>query len=403
MTSKGFRAMIAASLMTAAPLLAAKPFPELDSSGATILCYHIVEYPADPRMEISREAFRQQMRYLDMTGYTVVPLRDIYEYSTGKRASLPKNAVAITIDDGWRSTYTEAFPELKKRHFPFTLFIYPKIIGMTPYALTWKQIKEMANAGADIESHSLSHPFLTKRRHATFDAKQYADWLQNELVESRRILEKETGRKVRFLAYPYGDYDHFLTTSVAKAGYDAALTCDYGRVGRGANPYRFKRVVIEKRMDFATFRHYLGARPLPLQDVTPLPGQLLDPGQMIISARIPNYETLEPKSVGIALLSMAGTVPYSYDSRSGLISLMLNEGLQGTLQRALVWATERKSGRRVEASWTFRLPDVFGDPAFCPPIDPVSVAQRAPQTGGTAPASASAPRAQTAAAPRLQN
>jgi peptidoglycan/xylan/chitin deacetylase (PgdA/CDA1 family) len=402
MTAKVFGAMLAASLMTTAPLLA-KPFPELDPSGATILCYHIVEYPADPRMEISREAFRQQMRYLDMTGYTVVRLRDIYEYSTGKRATLPKNAVAITIDDGWRSAYTEAFPELKKRHFPFTLFIYPKIIGMTPYALTWKQVKEMSNAGADIESHSLSHPFLTKRRHATLDAKQYAEWLQKELVDSRRILEKEIGHRVRFLAYPYGDYDHYLTASVEKAGYDAALTCDYGRVSRGTDPYRFKRVVIEKRMDFATFRHYLGARPLPLEDVTPLPGQLLDPGQMIISARIPNYEKLDPKSVGMALLSMAGTIPYSYDSRSGLISLMVNEGLQGTLQRALVWATERKSGRRFEASWTFRLPDVLADPAFCPPIDPIAVVQRAPQTGGASETAGSAPRAHATAAPRMQN
>src|SRR5437763_9871457 len=201
--------MIAASLMTTAPLLA-KPFPELDPSGATILCYHIVEYPADPRMEISREAFRQQMRYLDMTGYTVVPLRDIYEYASGKRTSLPKNAVAITIDDGWRSTYTEAFPELKKRHFPFTVFIYPKIIGQTAYAMTWKQIREMADAGVDIESHSLSHPFLTRRRNSTLDEKQYGAWLQKELVESKHILERETGKPVEFLAYPYGDYDHFL-------------------------------------------------------------------------------------------------------------------------------------------------------------------------------------------------
>ncbi|PYQ51612.1 MAG: hypothetical protein DMF59_07310 [Acidobacteria bacterium] len=143
MTSKALRAMIAASVLTTAAF-AARPFPDLDPSGGTILCYHIVEYPADPRMEISRNVFQQQMRYLSTTGYSVVPLRDIYEYATGKRSTLPKNAVAITLDDGWRSAYTEAFPELKKRHFPFTLFIYPRIIGMTPYALTWKQVKEMA-------------------------------------------------------------------------------------------------------------------------------------------------------------------------------------------------------------------------------------------------------------------
>src|SRR5881409_1920458 len=217
MTSKAFGAMMFASLLAVTPAFARRP-PEIDEpGGGTILCYHIAEYPADPRMEISRNVFQQQMRYLSTTGYSVVPLRDIYEYATGKRSTLPKNAVAITLDDGWRSAYTEAFPELKKRHFPFTLFIYPRIIGMTPYALTWKQVKEMAEAGADIESHSLSHPFLTKRRHTTLDEKQYSEWLQRELVESKRILERETGRPVRFLAYPYGDYDRLLAASVGKA------------------------------------------------------------------------------------------------------------------------------------------------------------------------------------------
>src|SRR5437879_3061261 len=123
MTSKAFRAVIAAAVLVPMPIFAgARALPEPDPSGATILCYHIVESPQDPRMEISREVFRQQMRYLAMTGYAVIPLRDIYEYAAGNRATLPKNAVAITIDDGWRSTYTEAFPELTRRHFPFTVF-----------------------------------------------------------------------------------------------------------------------------------------------------------------------------------------------------------------------------------------------------------------------------------------
>src|SRR5438552_19098465 len=110
-----------------------------DDYGATVLCYHIVESPQDPRMEVSRETFRQQMRYLAMTGYNVIPLRELYDYVSGKRASLPKNAIVVTIDDGWRSTYTEVFPEMKRYGFPFTVFVYPKIIGQTARALTWKQ------------------------------------------------------------------------------------------------------------------------------------------------------------------------------------------------------------------------------------------------------------------------
>src|SRR5579884_2182527 len=76
MTSKAFRLMMAASLLLlAVPLFARKPTEAEWNGGATILCYHIVESPHDPRMEISREVFREQMAYLAMTGYTVVPLR----------------------------------------------------------------------------------------------------------------------------------------------------------------------------------------------------------------------------------------------------------------------------------------------------------------------------------------
>src|SRR5712691_13425548 len=211
MTARAFLATIFGLLLTFPLLARRQPADPTEPNGAIVLCYHIVEAPHDPRMEISRDTFRQQLQYLEMTGYNVIPLRHLYEYVTGKRTALPPNPVVITIDDGWRSTYTEAYPELKKRGFPFTVFLYPQIIGKTAYALTWKQVKEMADAGVDIESHSYSHPFLTQRRHATLDATQYAQWLHHELVESKHILERETGHPVSFLAYPYGDYDHHLT------------------------------------------------------------------------------------------------------------------------------------------------------------------------------------------------
>jgi peptidoglycan/xylan/chitin deacetylase (PgdA/CDA1 family) len=359
-------------LILAFPILAGSGQPA-EAAGATVLCYHIVESPQDPRMEISRETFAQQMRYLEMTGYTVIPLRDLYDFVSGKRQSLPKNAVVITIDDGWRSTYTQVFPEMKKKKFPFTVFIYPKIIGQTAYALTWKQVKEMADAGVDIQSHSYSHPFLTRRRHESLDDRAYAEWLQRELVDSKKVLERETGKNVTFLAYPYGDFDHRLAAAVARAGYDAALTCEFGRVRKGSDPLRMKRVVIDKKMDFASFRRYLGAGQMPLEAVTPMPGQMFDPAQPVIQARIPNYKTIDPKSIGMALMSV-GTVPYTYDPKDGSITMALSNvltSLKGKYQRALIWATDAK-GKRVEASWTFRLPEVPelpkpGDPTTAPP------------------------------------
>jgi peptidoglycan/xylan/chitin deacetylase (PgdA/CDA1 family) len=278
----------------------------------------------------------------------------------------------ITIDDGWRSTYTEAFPELQKRKFPFTVFIYPNIIGKTANALTWDQIREMADAGVDIQSHSLSHPFLTRRRHRSKTEQAYSEWLWRELAQSRKILEKETGRKVQFLAYPYGDYDDRVAAASAKAGYTAALTCDFGRVKKGSDPLRMKRFVIDDRMDFAAFRKYLGATPMQLAELTPKPG-VVDSGVTTVSAKIPNHKTLDPRSVGMALLSLGTTVPYSYDARSGAISLALRDGIsaiKSRYHRAVVWGTDAKTGKRVEATWVFRLPDPapkVPEPAANPP------------------------------------
>ena len=138
MTARGLVAT-AIAILVSVPCFAKPEVVDDGLPSAIVLCYHIVESPQDERMEVSRETFRQHLRYLEMTGYNVIPLRDLYEFVAGKRASIPKNAVVITIDDGWSSAYTEAWPELRERNFPFTLFIYPKIIGKTTIALSWSR------------------------------------------------------------------------------------------------------------------------------------------------------------------------------------------------------------------------------------------------------------------------
>ncbi|HEX9164202.1 MAG TPA: polysaccharide deacetylase family protein [Thermoanaerobaculia bacterium] len=376
MTARAFLATTFALLFSFPAFAHRKQVDWSGQTGAFVLCYHIVESPLDPRMEISRDTFRQQMQYLEMTGYNVIPLRHLYEYAIGKRTSLPPNAVVITIDDGWRSTYTEAYPELKKRGWPFTLFVYPQIIGKTTISLTWEQVREMSRNGGDIESHSYSHPFLTRRRHVSMDDGAYATWLRRELVESKRLLETHIGKSVDFLAYPYGDYDHYLVHSVQRAGYAAALTCDFGKVVRNSDPMRMKRFVIDKTMDFAAFRHYLGATPMQLAEMTPKPGDVVEPAATVISARIPNFKSIDPRSVGMALLGVGSLMPYAYDARTGSITLIVRDAitaLKGKYHRAVVWAKDAKTGKRVEASWIFRMPDAEPLPKPQPAATPAQI------------------------------
>lgn len=327
---------------------ATNPWP----SDAIVLCYHVVESPADTIFTISREAFRQQMDYLAKAGFNVVPLAHVHEYVEGKRKRLPENPVVITVDDGWKCTYTEFYPVMKEYGFPFTAFIYPKIIGQTSYALSWNQIEEMAEDGVDIQSHSLSHPFLTKRRHSSMGGERYASWLSSELAESRKTLEEKTGKKVRYLAYPYGDYDTRVAKASKEAGYEAALTCDFGEVRKGSDPFRMKRVVIYGKTSFAEFRRLLGGKSLALQTTTPAAGKAFDPANPVVSATIADAARLDPSSVRLTLLGRS-IAPTHYDPESGNISLVVREELKGRRQQVVVWGRDKETGKRVEALWSF--------------------------------------------------
>ncbi|HVR37647.1 MAG TPA: hypothetical protein VMU84_01015, partial [Thermoanaerobaculia bacterium] len=144
---------------------------------------------------------------------------------------------------------------------------------------------------------------------------------------------------------------------------------------------------IDKKMDFATLRKYLGADRMQLAEMTPTPGKPVDPGITVISAKIPNYQALDPKSVGMALLSLSDSIPYSYDARSGAVTLVVRDALKSLksqYHRAIVWATDAKTGRRVEASWVFHIPDPNAPPPAPAPAPTV------PPPPATAPAASAA-------------
>lgn len=80
-------------------------------------------------------------------------------------------------------------------------------------ALSWQQIGEMAAAGMEFGSHSVTHPVLTQI------SDQDLAW---ELVWSRRTLEQHIGRKCTAFCYPMGLADTRMEAAAEEAGYDFA-------------------------------------------------------------------------------------------------------------------------------------------------------------------------------------
>jgi peptidoglycan/xylan/chitin deacetylase (PgdA/CDA1 family) len=102
--------------------------------------------------------------------------------------------------------------------------------------LTADEIKKLSAGGIEIGSHTVTHPALSSLGRA--DAVE-------ELTASKKTLEAALGRRVRFLAYPFGASQHFnaeVEDLTAKAGYEAALTTVPGINGSGSNLFAVKRL-----------------------------------------------------------------------------------------------------------------------------------------------------------------
>ena len=85
--------------------------------------------------------------------------------------------------------------------------------------MTWDQIRSLARAGMDVESHSRSHRVLQ-----TLSAGE----LQSELAGSRSEIEAQLGRPVRAIAYPVGRRlgrgAKWIRDALVTAGYQLGLT-----------------------------------------------------------------------------------------------------------------------------------------------------------------------------------
>ena len=195
-----------------------------------ILMYHHVGLPEDrSSTNVSLETFENQMEFLKVHRYRVVPLEELVEtIKSGK--SIPADTVAITFDDGYLDNIQNAFPVLKKMNFPATIFVITRNIN-EPGWLSEEDLKILDESGISIGAHSVNHAFL--KDSPTGDAAL-------EISESKKRLEKILGHPVTLFSYPAGGLNRETPILVEKAGYEGAVTTNYGKTKH--SPYALHRI-----------------------------------------------------------------------------------------------------------------------------------------------------------------
>jgi peptidoglycan/xylan/chitin deacetylase (PgdA/CDA1 family) len=212
----------------------AKPTVEVDKTAkVVVLLYHRLEGTAGGIYSISPELFEEHLQKLKTNGIEVISMADFLAWRRNEKSIPPKSAI-ITIDDGYASAYDIARPILKKHGYPWTYFVYTKFVGTGGKSITWEQLAELRKEGVEIGSHTISHQDLRDTKGKSPEA--YEQWLREEIVQSKQIIEKQIGGKCSVFAYPVGGHNQRVRELVKEAGYDAAFTAQGSRVTHGA-PY----------------------------------------------------------------------------------------------------------------------------------------------------------------------
>lgn len=273
-----------------------------------ILAYHGLwttpGFQYGDRLFMPPEQFERRMTRLKRSGYPVLGL-DAAVTALADNA-LPDNAVVVTIDDGWASTFTHMLPVLESLGLPSTVYVTSWYVGRDlpvvnkavdylharagrdtraaaplaaaidalPYErrepalrdlsvslglpLDWWEMRQFhsmtpgevaacVRRGMDVQLHT--------HRHRAAPAT-----LAEELATNRARLADWTGlppAHFTHFCYPSGEYEPEAEPVLAAAGLRSATLVDQGTNAPGAHPYRLRRFLDGRSVSDAEFDAYL--------------------------------------------------------------------------------------------------------------------------------------------------
>lgn len=216
------------------------PEPTTTVNSVPILMYHYIrplpDQKKDPvgyNLSVAPETFQKQLDQIKAAGYTTTTLDAFTEHR------LPEKPIILTFDDGYDDAYSAAFPALKERGMVATFYVITDYMDHPRY-MSWEQLKQMAAAGMQIESHTTNHADLSKISR---------DEQLKELVDSKRAIEEHLGTKVRHFCYPSGKFTEETLALTKAAGYETAVTVNPGIANVDGDLLQLPRVRIYPTTD----------------------------------------------------------------------------------------------------------------------------------------------------------
>ena len=274
----------------------------LNRNGLRILMYHRFS---------DRDALARQCAHI-RAHYAPVSMAQVADWlSSG--TPLPQNALAVTVDDGYRDFYQIAFPVFREYQIPATVYLvssfldrelwlwvdqvqYAFLHGQAPRAelataqsrkragrRTIESLKRIPNADrlrilaelpeqlkvslpreAPPEYEPLRWEEVREMARAGFEFGAHTrthpvlsrltggEALAEEIAGSKRQIERQAGMPVNHFCYPNGSNEDFgpeAVEAVRAAGFHTAVTTEPGLNYPGVNRFQLARIGVEPGLD----------------------------------------------------------------------------------------------------------------------------------------------------------
>ena len=100
-------------------------YDDNNAKNVTVINYHHFgeeyEYPQLENIRVSADSFINHLQAMKNHGYETISQQQFYNYIKGI-GQIPEKSVLITIDDGYESVYTTAYPILKAMNMSAVVF-----------------------------------------------------------------------------------------------------------------------------------------------------------------------------------------------------------------------------------------------------------------------------------------
>lgn len=250
--------------------------PAVARADAVAFIYHRFGEDATPSTNVTLTQFEAHLDHLARNGFQVWPLdRIVAALQDGK--PLPSKVVAITMDDGFESVFTGAYPRLKAHRFPFTVFVNTDAIDkkLAGY-ISWAQVKEMAANGARFANHTATHDKIWQRRAGESEA-QWMARIREDVGRAQRRLQAELGAETnespRLFAFPYGEYDAATVKLIQQMRY-VTIGQHSGAIGVLRGPPLPRFPMSDRYAALEEFAQKALARALPVETLLPLDARI---------------------------------------------------------------------------------------------------------------------------------